>query len=263
MGDHNYGSGGNRPISVTVHHESSPAVAVTGSAVVTELAVKPNRGVAISAIEGLDIGGQALATFTDPAGAEGLAHYSATIDWGDGTTSAGTVSYGGTPGSSTGVFTVTGSHAYAAGGNYPINVTVHHTFAPDVTIASSAAVTPVINLVTFLSGPVVKIGRHRFMEEVQIYNVSPFPISGHFALALDGLGLGVRHGQLRLTGAALLNARGFIPGPSPFGSPFLFAAFGPAALDSPQGGVIFLEFAAPKKSDIQFTPRLLEGPNLF
>jgi hypothetical protein len=70
---------------------------------------------------GTDTGPQTIATFTDPAGAEPNAsdpappnstgHYTASIDWGDGTKSAGAITPL-TPTSSTQQFTVTGSHTY-------------------------------------------------------------------------------------------------------------------------------------------------------
>src|SRR5205085_1129296 len=55
----------------------------------------------------------ALATFTDANPAGTLADYTAVIDWGDGATSAGTLTdLGG------GVFGVAGGHTYAAAGRY-------------------------------------------------------------------------------------------------------------------------------------------------
>jgi choice-of-anchor A domain-containing protein/RHS repeat-associated protein len=55
------------------------------------------------------------ATFDDPDGAAG---YTATIDWGDGSTSPATVTY------QDGVGTVTGSHTYADNGTYSVRVIV-------------------------------------------------------------------------------------------------------------------------------------------
>jgi hypothetical protein len=60
-----------------------------------------------------------LATLTDSSGTLTAAAFTATIHWGDGQTSAGTiVSLG------AGTFAVKGSHAYAAAGSYTIAVTV-------------------------------------------------------------------------------------------------------------------------------------------
>lgn len=63
-----------------------------------------------------------LATFTDPDPNAAAAEYSASVDWGDGSTTAGAVS-----GPGGGPFTVSGSHTYADEGSYPITVTITDT----------------------------------------------------------------------------------------------------------------------------------------
>ena len=55
-----------------------------------------------------------VATFTDTNTANGVGDFTVSIDWGDGTTTGGTLT------GSNGVFTVTGSHTYAAAGQYTI-----------------------------------------------------------------------------------------------------------------------------------------------
>src|SRR5205807_5133084 len=64
-------------------------------------------GTTISATEGVAFTDKTVATFTDPDQASTAAEYSATIDWGDGSSSSGTVAQTG-PGS----FDVRGSHTY-------------------------------------------------------------------------------------------------------------------------------------------------------
>ncbi len=98
------------------------------------VAVEPTGGFTVSATQGLPTGEQVVATFTDPGGAGPLENYSADIDWGDGSTSAGTITF------SAGLFTVTGSHTFVDQGDFPITVTVHHAGAPDATTTSSATV---------------------------------------------------------------------------------------------------------------------------
>ncbi len=58
-----------------------------------------------------------VATFTD-TDTTGTTAFAATIDWGDGTVTAGSVAPSG------GTFSVTGAHAYADGGTYPVLVRV-------------------------------------------------------------------------------------------------------------------------------------------
>ena len=59
----------------------------------------------------------AVATFTDTA-AQSLSHYAATINWGDGHTSAGAITVAG------GVFTVKGANVYSLAGTYSPQVTI-------------------------------------------------------------------------------------------------------------------------------------------
>jgi uncharacterized repeat protein (TIGR01451 family) len=81
-----------------------------------------------------------LATFADPGGAEDVGDYTASIDWGDGTSSTGFITWIGDVGSPTAVFTVAGSHQYQQGGSYVISVTLSHDAAPTATTTSTAAV---------------------------------------------------------------------------------------------------------------------------
>jgi hypothetical protein len=75
----------------------------------------------------------AVATFIDPTAQAGT--YSATIDWGDGSTTYGTIA-------GTGTFTVTGSHTYADPGNDTLAVTIwSYGPTPPVTVHPTAAVT--------------------------------------------------------------------------------------------------------------------------
>ncbi len=65
--------------------------------------------------------GGAVALFTDPGGAEATAEYSASINWGDGSSStAGTITLSGS------MYTVNGTHTYVNPGNYNITTTINH-----------------------------------------------------------------------------------------------------------------------------------------
>jgi uncharacterized repeat protein (TIGR01451 family) len=59
-----------------------------------------------------------VATFTHAKGVEPPSAFNATINWGDGTTSAGTITLSGT------TYSVTGSHTYTSGGRHTISTTV-------------------------------------------------------------------------------------------------------------------------------------------
>ena len=90
----------------------------------------------LTATEGSDTGLQTLATFTDPGGAEALADYSVTVDWGDrgGPDTGAVIDFGG------GVFTVRAHHTYADEGSYPVAVTVRHDSGPARTVTDTVNV---------------------------------------------------------------------------------------------------------------------------
>jgi hypothetical protein len=75
-------------------------------------------GTTIAATEGAAFSGT-VATFTDPDPNSTAGEYSATIDWGDGSSSAGVIS-----GSTGGPFTVSGTHTYVDEGTYSATVTI-------------------------------------------------------------------------------------------------------------------------------------------
>jgi hypothetical protein len=68
-----------------------------------------------------------LATFTDPDATEATSDYAATITWGDGTTSSGTIQATGN-----GNFNIVGNHTYAMEGSAKIAVTLTHETAPSL-----------------------------------------------------------------------------------------------------------------------------------
>jgi streptogramin lyase len=93
--------------------------------------------VTISAVEGAGFTGT-VATFTDPGGAESLADYSARIDWGDGSSSDGSISYDQVHNR----FSISGptSRAYSEEGSFLVTVTIHHDSAPDAMVTDVATV---------------------------------------------------------------------------------------------------------------------------
>ncbi len=76
-----------------------------------------------------------MATFTDADPGGAIADYTATIDWGDGATTPGTI--GPAPG---GGFAVTGSHTYAAIGSYQTSVAIKDAGGATATATSTATV---------------------------------------------------------------------------------------------------------------------------
>ena len=72
----------------------------------------------ITATEGTSFSGQ-VATFTEPDASAPASQYTATINWGDSSSSAGTVT-----GPVGGPFAINGTHTYAEEGSYPVTVKI-------------------------------------------------------------------------------------------------------------------------------------------
>ncbi|HLW66159.1 MAG TPA: ELWxxDGT repeat protein [Gemmataceae bacterium] len=75
-----------------------------------------------------------IASFTDPGGMEDVANYSATINWGDGSSSKGTIVLDGTH------YRVSGQHQYAQQNTYNVSVSVSDDGGPASTAQSTVTV---------------------------------------------------------------------------------------------------------------------------
>src|SRR5262249_47693161 len=117
-GSHEYLEGGRYTLAVSVSKLGGAPSAASTFVDVQDL---PITAVPIgsSAQEGSSFSGH-VARFTDADPDPQFAtNYSATVDWGDNTTTAGTIVI-----NPAGGFFVDGTHAYAAFGNYPVSVKV-------------------------------------------------------------------------------------------------------------------------------------------
>jgi N-acetylneuraminic acid mutarotase len=116
-GSHTYTNQGAYQVKVTVNDVDGSTLSLTGSATVV---IPPPHVVAcvFNSVEGALFKGQ-LATFTDDSPNVSASSFSATINWGDGTTTTGNVVANGSGG-----FNVTGNHLYAEEGLYATTVTV-------------------------------------------------------------------------------------------------------------------------------------------
>jgi hypothetical protein len=83
-------------------------------------AAAPTAGqaIAVSGIEGAPLNAVTLARFTVGSGAANAGAFHAAINWGDGAFSSGTIAWTG------GSFQVSGSHAYADEGAWPLTITI-------------------------------------------------------------------------------------------------------------------------------------------
>ncbi len=133
-GGHTYAEEGTYAVRVTIADGGGSVATATGSAVVAD-APLVGQGRTLGAVEGKATGTRTVATFTDPGGPEQVGDYAATIDWGDGSTGAGTVAA-----HSDGSFSVRGSHTYAEEGTYPLAVRIIHDATAPLTVTGEVCV---------------------------------------------------------------------------------------------------------------------------
>ncbi|HEY0512536.1 MAG TPA: hypothetical protein VGH73_11565 [Thermoanaerobaculia bacterium] len=131
-GQHTYGDEGpfTATVTITDQEPGTGTATVADAATVTEADVLSGTPRTFAAPSGASFT-TTVASFSDTLTANVAADFTATIDWGDATTSAGTVSGGG------GTFQVSGTHTYAAPGTYPVMVTL----ADDAPGTATATVT--------------------------------------------------------------------------------------------------------------------------
>jgi uncharacterized repeat protein (TIGR01451 family) len=79
-------------VTVTIHHLTTTAQTVTDTAIIADASPVGSGGFQLTGVEGQSVSGT-VATFVDPGGAEPFADYSPAIQWGDGSTSTGSVSF--------------------------------------------------------------------------------------------------------------------------------------------------------------------------
>jgi PKD repeat protein len=132
-GSHSYQTEGTFPITVYIGDDGGATTTADSSVTVTAPVINATP-VDLSAQEGVALSNVTVATFTAP----GLAgDYAATIDWGDGNTSTGTVT------GSNGNFSVTGSNTYeeeTGGQEFAVTVTITDMAGDTATVLSSATV---------------------------------------------------------------------------------------------------------------------------
>jgi uncharacterized repeat protein (TIGR01451 family) len=121
--------------TVTVTAQATEDATVTDSASVAATSADPNPAnnsasastvvaepaITVSGpttVSGKNVSNVAVATFTHASGVESTGAFNAVINWGDGKTSAGTITLSGT------TYTVRGSHRYSHGGTHTVTTTV-------------------------------------------------------------------------------------------------------------------------------------------
>jgi hypothetical protein len=136
-----YATDGTYDVSVTVTNETDGYQQTFNVSLDVEDEDLQADGVTTSAVSGVSFSGT-VATFTDPSGSQDVGLYPALIDWGDGSDldDGATVVANGD-----GTFSVQGSHTYAAGGDYIVQVVINHGTTDGATVFSTVHVTNLVN----------------------------------------------------------------------------------------------------------------------
>jgi hypothetical protein len=117
-GSHTYLDEGLYTVKVTITDVDNPSNTATTGATANIADAALTSACATPPVSAQAFAGP-TATFTDAYKASTTADFTATIDWGDGTTSPGTVSGSGATG-----YTVTGTHVYSSTGNFTITTKI-------------------------------------------------------------------------------------------------------------------------------------------
>jgi hypothetical protein len=138
-GNHTYTDDSITPFNVTVNvtdKGGSTLPTIDSTATISDPLLIMAGGYKVSAVEGTSTGTQKVATFVDPGGNAAPSEYTATVDWGDGTTTAGTITF------ANGFFSVSGPHTYAHAQSTPYVITTTITHVPGIpqTVTSSATI---------------------------------------------------------------------------------------------------------------------------
>lgn len=134
-GSHVYAEEGRHTATVVLADDAPGTATGTATDVVVVFdASLTATGTAVSATAGTEFTG-AVANFSDANPSAPLSDFSASIDWGDGSSSAGNVAANGSGG-----FIVTGTHAYTSAGTNPILVHIADVGGSTATATSTPAV---------------------------------------------------------------------------------------------------------------------------
>ena len=129
---HVYAEDGTDTVSVTINDVGGSTTTDTGSTTVADAPLTA-AGTTLNSTEGATLAAM-VATFTDANPNAPLSDFTATVNWGDGTNSIGTVT------ENAGVFSVAGTHTYAEEGSYTSVVTISDVGGSTAQATSTATV---------------------------------------------------------------------------------------------------------------------------
>lgn len=131
-GSHTYAEEGAYSVLLMVNEGSGSSATATGTEIVSDAPLTGTAAAPVAFTTNVALT-NLLMTFTDGNPNALLSDFSATVNWGDGTTSAGTVSANGR------IFDVTGTHTYAQGGTFTVVVTANDIGGSTTSVSTTAA----------------------------------------------------------------------------------------------------------------------------
>jgi hypothetical protein len=138
LGSHSYAEEGTFTITVSINDSDGATVAAKSTAAVADAALSVSgNSVTVAAQPGVELNA-AVAYFTDADPAGELGDYSATIKWGDKTSSSGTIGQAGPEGSQN--YAVVGSHTYAKAGTYLVTILINDVGGSTLTVNATVNV---------------------------------------------------------------------------------------------------------------------------
>jgi hypothetical protein len=178
-GSNTYQAVGSYAITVTINDAGGSTVTGTSTASVANVPLAA-AGLAINGSQGTAFTG-AVATFTDADINSTLKDFSATITWGDGNSSTGTITQ-----NADGSFTVSGSNTYQAIGTFAITVVINDTDGSTATATSTA------NIVSGdlpLAGTATSVSATQFVGQdlivAQFSDADPNGQVGNYTASID------------------------------------------------------------------------------
>jgi hypothetical protein len=136
-GSHTYAEEGTYTITVTINDTDGATGTGTSTANVADAALSPGTSLSLDAAPGVPLTA-IVANFKDADPGGTVSDYTATITWGDGHTSPGTIAA-----NSQGGFAVTGTNTYAASGLYNFSVAIQDVGGSKTTATGTVAVVAV------------------------------------------------------------------------------------------------------------------------
>lgn len=132
-GTHTYAEEGTQTATVTVTDTDSPTASANSIAKIADAPLTGTSAAITATLDALFSG--TLGSFTDANPHASLSDFTATVDWGDGTVSAGTISAGLGQ-----TFSIAGGHTYLTAGAMQVTVTVKDVGGSQAVITDSASV---------------------------------------------------------------------------------------------------------------------------